>query len=66
VGSGGEAFFSWASFGYGFELTRDAEFLQKLAAMGGKSDPLQALLAKLANENCNIETIAAVLAMLQG
>ena len=66
VGSGGEAFFSWASFGYGFELTRNAQFLQKMAAMGGKSDPLQALLAKLANENCNIETIAAVLAMLQG
>lgn len=65
VGSGAEAFFSWASFGYGFELTRNPVLMQKMAAMGGSAYPLQGLLAKLANENCNIETIAAVLAMLQ-
>jgi hypothetical protein len=65
VGSGGEAFFSWASFGYAFEVTRNPELLQKMALMGGKSTALSALLAKLANENCNIETISAVLATLQ-
>jgi hypothetical protein len=65
VGSGGDGFFSWASFGYGYERTGDNEFLDKAAQMSGNPDLLTGLLAKLNNENCNIETISALLALLQ-
>jgi hypothetical protein len=65
LGSGGDGFFSWASFGYGWELSGDTEFLDKAAAMAGAPDALTGLLARLANGNTNIETVAALLAALQ-
>jgi hypothetical protein len=65
VGSGGDGFFSWASFGYGYERTGNSEFLDKAALMSGNPDLLTGVIAKLNNENTNIETIAALLALLQ-
>jgi len=65
AGSGGDTFFSWASFGYGWELTGDPQFLEKATAMSGGSDPLSGLLYRLKNGNTNLESAAAVLAALQ-
>ena len=65
VGNGIDTFFSWASFGYGWELTGEAEFLDKMAAMSGGSAALPGLLNQLAVGHTTIEMAAAVLAALQ-
>ena len=71
LNSGGDGFFSWASFGYGYELTGDAEFIEKLTAMSdnglynGGSNLLTNLINQVNKGSTNVETVAALLAMLQ-
>jgi len=65
VGAGIETFFSWASFGYGWELSHDPDFLVKAARMSGGSDALSGLIHSLQKGTANIETTAAVLAAWQ-
>ena len=55
ISGGGDTFFSWASFGYGWELTGDPQFLEKATAMSGGSDPLSGLIYRLKNGNTNLE-----------
>jgi hypothetical protein len=66
VGSGGDGVFSWASFGYGYELTGDAEFLEKVTAMSGGGNLLSNLIYRINKGNTSIEVCAALVAMLQG
>jgi hypothetical protein len=65
-GSGGDGFFSWASFGYGYELSGDYEFLDKATAMSGGGNLLGNLIYLINKGNTNVETTAALLAVLQG
>jgi len=66
VGNGPDGFFSWASFGYGYELSGDWEFLDKATAMSGGGNLLSNLIYVLNKGYTNVETAAALLALLQG
>jgi hypothetical protein len=65
LNSGADGFFSWASFGYGYELTGNEEFLQKATAMSGGGNLLSNLIYRINKGNANVETCAALLALLQ-
>jgi hypothetical protein len=66
VGYGPDGYFSWASFGYGYEATGEAEFLDKAAAMSGGGNLYQNLLYLVHKGTTSVESAAALIALLQG
>jgi hypothetical protein len=62
AGNGPDAFQTWSSFAYGFELTGKQEFLQKALEMAGGSNLLIALKAQGFG---NLENQAALIAVCQ-